>query len=148
MQAFITQALEKGLQPKKAASDALIIRDGTRYATLVDVGGKLTQAGRFYQESAGRQLPTGGYDAAQTPVRTGNVESIKMRGGVERVVRTYDPITNNFKYTQLGKRFFAQRRVEYVVRVPATFSGTRANGQAYQRRGFFPVENNVTLPQI
>ena len=56
-----------------------------------------------------------------------------------------DQTTNAWEYTALGRKFFSQRRVEFIVEIPALFEGTRSNGQPYSRPGLFPVAN-VTLP--
>jgi hypothetical protein len=92
-------------------------------------------------------LPTGGYADDQTPTRTGNVETIKMRGGKENVVRRFDPATGGWKYTRLGNAFYSKRRTEFVVRVAATFAGTRSNGTPYSRHGFYPIQAPISLPQ-
>ena len=47
---------------------------------------------------------------------------------------------------QLGKRFFKDRRTEYVVCVPATFKGRRANGRPHSREGLFPIHNPAQVP--
>ena len=65
------------------------------------------------------------------------------------MVRTFDPTQNDgqgiYKYTTLGKRFYAKKRTEYVVRVPARFEGQRANGQLYNRAGLFPMHQPVLV---
>ena len=38
-----------------------------------------------------------------------------LRGGKEKVVRRYDPVTNDYKYTALGKRFYGRQQIQYVV---------------------------------
>ena len=133
---FITDAYDKGLRPRTSASGVLLMRDGRKHRVLVDQGGNLTAQGRAYEEHSGDTLPVGGYDDTQTPTRTGNVETIKMRGGKESVVRRFDPATGGWKYTRLGSQFYSKRRTEYVVRVAATFAGTRSNGTPYSRDGF------------
>ena len=112
---------------------------------LVNIGGGLTRAGRAYQELTGAELESYSFDPAQTPMRRGNVESIRMRGGKERVVRSYDPATSEYSYTSLGKRFFKDTRREYIVKVPAKFEGVRSNGRRYERMGYFPVHDPVSV---
>ncbi len=41
--------------------------------------------------------------------------------------------------------FFANEKLSYVVKVPATFSGTRSNGQDYNRQGWVPMDNPFRL---
>ena len=84
---FIETAYAKGLRARASPSDGLLLRDGTRHRVLVDSAGALTKFGREYEALAGESLPAGGYDATQTPSRTGNVETVRMRGGNESVVR-------------------------------------------------------------
>ncbi len=77
------------------------------------------------------------------------MERIKVRGGAEKVVRIFDPTADEgrgeYRYTALGKRFFSSERQEYVVRVPAVFAGTRANGTAYRREGLWPEHEPVKV---
>ena len=145
MNAFIQGALDRGVRPKRTANDALILRDGRKYRILVDANGQRTAAGRRYEQLANASLPAEGYDASQQPVRQGNAETIRVRGK-ERVVRRYDPASNDWLYTKLGRQFYSQRQVQWVVRLPATFSGTRSNGRPYTRQGYFPVEAPIALP--
>ncbi len=144
---FITETIAKGIEPSKNPNDTIVLKDGRKYRKLVGVDGKLTKAGRFYENWTGKELPRESYDTEQTPIRVGNVETIKLRGGKEKVVRRFDPATGDYKYTQLGKHYYGSKQVQYVVRVPSTFSGTRSNGEPYTRNGFFPVDNPISLPQ-
>ena len=84
--------------------------------------------GAEYERQTGNVTPAGGYDATQAPRRNGDVEYIRLRGSLEKVVRKYDQTTNAWKYTALGGKFFSQRRVEFIVKIPAMFDGTRSNG--------------------
>ena len=77
---FVETAYTKGLRARPSPSDGLLLRDGTRHRVLVDSSGTLTKFGREYEALAGEPLPAGGYDSSQTPTRTGNVETVRMRG--------------------------------------------------------------------
>ena len=79
----------------------VLIRDGRRHRVLVEQGGKLSAQGRAYEMHSGDSLAVGGYDDAQTPTRTNNVETISMRGGKDKVVRRFDPATGKWRYTAL-----------------------------------------------
>ena len=79
-------AYAKGLRARPSPSDGLLLRDGTRHRVLVDSSGTLTKFGREYEALAG-PLPAGGYDATQNPTRTGNMETVRLRGGKEAIVR-------------------------------------------------------------
>ena len=106
---FVEAAFAKGLRARPSPSDGMLLRDGNRHRVLVDSSGTLTKFGREY-EALVETLPAGGYDATQTPSRTGNVETVRMRGGKEAVVRRWDPATGAFRYTRLGRAFYGQRR--------------------------------------
>ena len=124
MQQFIEKAIERGTGPRKTANESVILRgEGRDYKVLVNSSGSITKVGRRYQELGGVELESISYDINQTPTRTGNVETIKMRGGKEREVRRYDPATGEYTYSTLGKRFYKNARREYIVKVPATFVG-------------------------
>ena len=151
MQAYITAALNAGRSVKRTASDALILRGpGPRgHRVLVDSGGDLTAFGRFYEEAGHGELPRGEFDRTQAAVREDNTEYITVKGS-RRVARRFDPAANNgagqWRYTVLGRKFFADRKISYIVRVPTKFRGTRANGNAYSRVGYFPLANPISLP--
>ena len=151
MQAYIDAAIAAGRTVRRSASDAQILRGaGARgHRVLVDSGGEITAFGRAYEERTGQELARGNLDRDQVAVREGNIETIQVRGS-RRVVRTFDPTANQgagrWRYTVLGRRFFADRRISYIVRVPARFSGTRSNGNAYTRTGHFPLSDPIRLP--
>ena len=148
---FVTQALAADRRPSRTASDKVILRaaEGRGFRTLVSPGGVLTAAGRAYEAQSGERLPREGFDAAQSTRREGNVETILVRGA-RRVVRTFDPSAmggaGRWKYTDLGRAYFADKRVSWVVRVPARFRGTNARGDSYTRDGFFPISESISLP--
>jgi len=142
---FLRAAIAAGSNPQVAASGATVLRDGRRFKQLVNSAGKLTDAGRLYQGETGVLLDTNSYDTAQAPRREGNAEYISMRRGQDKVVRRWDAAMNNWKYTALGKNFFAQKRIQYVVKVPATFAGKRANGTPYSRQGYFPLNEPIAI---
>ena len=142
---FLQKAIEAGARPRKTANDSVLLRHGSNYKQLVNTSGSLTRAGVQYQRLTNTELETFSYDPQQTPVRTLNRETIKLRGGKERVVRTFDPTTDKYKYTPLGKRFFAKAKREYIVKVPAIFRGKRANGKPYSRQGLYPIHAPVQV---
>ncbi len=78
---FVSKAHGKALLPRTTPSDALILRDGNSFRTLVTNSGTLTAHGREYEALTGESLPAGGFDDSQQPTRVGNTESIRMRGG-------------------------------------------------------------------
>ena len=66
-------------------------------------------------------------------------------GTTEKLTRTYDAVTNAWRYTATGRRFYRTAQISFVVKVPATFTGTRSNGTPYTRNGHFPLENPIQL---
>ena len=145
---FVSVAHGKGVVPKTTPGGSLILRDGSSFRILVNSGGMLTTHGREYEALAGESLPQGGgYDPSQTPIRVNNTETIRTRTGKNAIVRRYDVATGKFTYTRLGRQFYSLRRVEYVVSVPARFTGKRTNGAPYQRDGLYPISSTISLPQ-
>ena len=142
---FVSVAHGQGIVPRTTLSDFL--RDGSSFRTLVSNAGNITVHGREFETLTGQSLPQGGFDDTQTPTRVGNTESIRTRGGKSAIVRRFDTATGAFTYTRLGRQFFSRRRTEYVVSVPARFTGTRTNGNAYTRDGVFPIASTISLPQ-
>ena len=149
---YITAALGAGRAARKTGSEAVILRGpGARgHRVLVNSSGELTALGTLLEQHTGETLPRGELDVSQDALREGSEETIKVRGGARKVVRRFMPDANagagKWRYTSLGKAFFRNRRVSYIVRVPARFTGTRASGLAYTRYGFFPIANPVQVP--
>ncbi len=146
-----------GANPEKMkTTDAIGIKSYRRWIQLVDNSGKKTPAGRYWEQISEESLPEGGF-LQQTAVRDGNVETIKLRDGRRGVTRRWDPGSGEFKFTALGKRYYATLRRNYVVDVPIVIKGKRKNKSTYQIRshvkmeklGLRPVEVplNLTLDQ-
>ena len=147
---FVTDALAANRRATRTASDKVILRgQGKTFRVLVDPGGGLTAAGRDYEEQTGAPLPREGFDSSQPTERQDNVETILVRGA-RRVVRTFDPSAmrgaGRWRYTQLGRQYFSDKRVNWIVRVPAKFRGTNARGNSYSRDGMWPVSAPIALP--
>ena len=111
------KALEANSRPKKTPHDSILLRHGKENTVLVNTNGALTKAGTEYEKMTKTTLMTFSYENEQTPIRKGNQEFIKLRRGRERLIRTYDPTANDgqgsYKYTQVGKRFFANQKTNY-----------------------------------
>ena len=128
---------------KSKSSDGLMLKGpGKSFVTLMTPAGVVTKAGRVYEDRVGERLPAGGYDVDQAPRRVGNVEYIKTRGGKDRVVRRWDPSSDKFVYTALGRTFYSKRQSEYVVQIPITIRGKRDNGRYLRDEG---LDANNTL---
>ena len=142
---FLRAAIAAGGTPHVAASGATVLRDGRKFKQLVTSAGKLTDAGRLYQGETGTVLETNSYDTAQAPRREGNAEYISTRRGQDKVIRRWDAAMSKWSYTAVGRKFFAQKRIQYVVKVPVTFEGKRANGTPYRRQGYFPLSEPIAI---
>ena len=108
------------------------MRQGMAYATLVKPDGTKTVQGRTYETRSRRELPAGGaFNRDQPPQREGLTEHIKTRDGKEKVTRRWDPATNEYSFTALGRAFYSRRRSVYVVHIPTLIQGRRNNGSTY-----------------
>ena len=143
---FLRAAIAAGGAPQIVASGATQLRNGRKFKQLVTSTGALTEAGKMYEAETGTALDTNSYGTGQTPRREGNAEYISMRRGQDRIVRKFDTATSKWMYTALGKKFFEQRRVQWIVKVPATFEGKRADGTPDRRTGYFPLNENISIP--
>jgi hypothetical protein len=144
MQAFLDSARGADIHPKRTASGSLIVRRGTSYRALVDASGRKTAAGKYWERLTGSTIPSEAEAPRGAPVRRKNKEFLQVRGK-ERLLRTYDPVTNDWKYSRLGKQHYKTARMQYVVKVPSVHSGQRSNRTAYTRQGFFPIDTPVSV---
>ena len=149
---FVVPAVEVGIKPTETASGSLILRSGRRYVTLVKSDGTKTEAGDIYEQRSGQALPAGGvYNPETRAYREGNTEYIRDRAGKERVTRRWDPGSNDYRFTALGRSFYARKRSEYVAHVPILIQGRRKNGSTYTLRSYMPTESmglrGLSLPQ-
>ena len=144
MQSFLDSARAADIRPKRTASGSLIVRQGTKYRALVGPSGRKTAAGKYWERITGSTIPSEAEAPRGPPVRRENKEFLRVRGR-ERMLRTYDPATNDWKYTRLGKQHYKTERLQYVVKVPSVHSGRRSNGASYTRQGFFPIDTPVSV---
>ena len=144
MQAFLDNAINTNIQPKRTSSGSLIVRQGTRYRALETSVGAKTKAGKYWERISGSLLPSEANDARSVPVRKENREFLRVKGK-ERLLRTYDPALNDWKYSRLGKQHYKTARMQYVVKVPSKHTGKRSNRAAYSREGYFPIDTPVSV---
>ncbi len=137
----------QGAQPEKLkTSEAIGLRRGRGTVILVDTAGKKTPAGLYWEQKGTAPLPEGGF-LQQRARREGNVETIATRDGKRAVTRRWDA-SGEYKYTQLGKKYYSTLRRNYVVDVPVRIDGKRKNGSTYEikshmkmnKLGLRPVE--------
>jgi hypothetical protein len=84
-------------------------------------------------------------ELAQSPERVGRRENIVIKGK-KRITRTYMPNQNDWSYTALGRDFYKQARVSYVVHAPVWQNGINSYNRAYRRENTFPLRQPIELP--
>ena len=113
--AKIDAFVSSGRVVTKVPSGAVLARQGTRFQTLVTADGQRTAAGEYFEEKTTQELPVGGFDNTQAPTRSGDTEYLTMRDGSQRATRRWDPATQDYKFTALGRRYFGRLKRNYVV---------------------------------
>ena len=146
----IDNAINAQRIPRRGASGRTTIATGhgdagRGYLVLARPDGSLTPAGQYYYEQTGQQRPDARFDRNQALIHRGTGDYIRTRRG-EQLVRRLMP-DGTMRITALGRTFFRHRHTEYVVHMPVIIRGTRANGRAYERRDYLPVES-LGLGQI
>jgi len=135
----IDAMLADNVRSQTTKSGSVILKSGNRRHTLLNVQGKRTALGRYYEIKTASDLPAGGFDPTQAQYRDGNTEYIKMRSGEERAVRRYNPVDNEWKLSALGKSYFARLKRNFVVQIPVTIKGKRKDGSYYNIKSMLPV---------
>ncbi|MCP3952443.1 MAG: hypothetical protein GY697_09545, partial [Desulfobacterales bacterium] len=119
-------------------SDALALQRGRSLTKLTHDSGARTRAGEYYEAKTGEPLPEAGF-MSQQPVRTGNVEKIKLRDGSMKMTRRYDEAAADWIFTKLGLRYYRTQRRNYVASVPVIVEGKRKDGSRYTFRSHMPL---------
>eukprot|EP00439_Symbiodinium_sp_Y106_P070876 s2816_g12.t1 len=106
--------------------------------------GELTRAGQYYYQLIGRPPSSQQYDRNQPLIRKGPNDYIML-------LRSLQP-NGNYQLTKLGRHFFKDKWVDWVVHVPVIIRGVRRNGRnrgmPYERTKRLPVTDlNVALSQ-
>ncbi|OLP77615.1 hypothetical protein AK812_SmicGene42316 [Symbiodinium microadriaticum] len=84
--------------------------------------GELTRAGQYYYQLIGRPPPSRQYDRNQPLIREGPNDYIMLRGGAKKLLRSLQP-NGNYQLTKLGRHFFKDKWVDWVVHVPVIIRG-------------------------
>ena len=117
-------------EPSRTKSGDYLLKFGNArnsgYRFLVK-GGVATPAGEFWRDQTGQALPVEGFAVDQTVERRGRTDYIETTKG-QQAVRSWDPVRNKFKYTSLGRKYYRNRRSEWVANIPVLISGKRLNG--------------------
>ena len=80
------------------------------------------------------------YNPDQAPIREGEVEYITVQDGRRREVRRWLPEEEEWSYTRLGRSYYRQRRVQWLVEVPVEVRGRRRDSQGeYAKQAWLPV---------
>ena len=131
--------LAANARPQTTKSGSLILKSGNKRHQLLTSQGERTALGEYYEQKSRDELPVGGFDPTQAPFREGNTEYIRMRNGEERAVRRYDPAENDYRFTKLGKSFYARLKRNYVVQIPVKVKGKRKDGSFYNIKSTLPI---------
>ena len=103
----------------------------------MDEVGNLTAAGEYYYEKTALAPPTpgpGAFDPRQEPTRRGNRYYAKLLDGTKAVLRTFDPVTKQWKHSKLGTKFYAKSLDRYTVTFPTIESRLRVNGTTFTEK--------------
>ena len=133
----IRLAVEAGRELKRGESGSVSLRFGGGGLTYLVRQGKKTESGAFYEQLSNTELGET-WDPNQIPTKSGRTDKILTSSG-QRAVRTWLPTTSTYKYTKLGKSFYAKKKSEYLVHIPVVIQGVRENGTSYEIQGTMPV---------
>ena len=139
LQQSIDTMLAANAKPQSTKGGSVILKSGNKRHTLLNSQGQRTALGEYWEQKTADELPLSGFDATQSPFREGNTEYIKMRNGEERAVRRYDPADNEYKFTKLGKSFYARLKRNYVPQIPVKVKGRRKDGSHYNVKSYMPI---------
>ncbi len=133
--------------PRGSQNFTLNLAGGKR-AILVKADGSFTPEGEHWSAATTQALPQG-IDYQQRPVTEGPSQFITVKSKRQRI-RTWDPVTNEFRYTKIGVLWAANHRIEVVVEIPVTVRGTNAStGRQWVRTGWLPYEmSNMALERL
>ena len=137
-------------QPRHTAAGRTIVATGQgegrkKYLVLAN-GRKLTRAGEYWYSETGQERPNAHFDRQQEPTRKGDGDYIRTRQGLQRV-RRLEP-GGQMKLTALGRKFYQDKRTEYVVEVPVIIQVTDKNGRQRTRTNEHLPVNMLGLGQI
>ena len=118
----IKLAAEAGVRARTSAagSETLpLTHHRLRYAMLSRPNGELTRAGQYYYQLIGRPPPSRQYDRNQPLIREGPNDFLMLREGAKKLLRSLQP-NGNYQLTKLGRHFFKDKWVDWVVHVPSS----------------------------
>ena len=130
--------------PRHAASGRTILRTGQgegqkKYLVLAN-GDELTRAGEYWYEQTGQNKPERHFDPNQKTTRKGDGDYIQTSSGLKRV-RQLEP-NGEMKLTALGKKFYKNKHIEYIIEIPVIIHTTNSKGKTRVRTGeHLPIIN-------
>ena len=123
-------------------SQAMRLQLPNKTITLVNASGKATEAGKYFYQKLRRQpIPDAKWDDDAATYRKdgGRTDFVRLRSGAEVRLRTWNPATGKFDYSEMGKQFYKRRPRAYIVQVPATVWTKRRNGTEESYLAHFPA---------
>ena len=120
----ITTAIENKVAPtrSKSSNDLLLRLDDKKYVKLQQRN-RTTLAGKFFFSKTNTNVET--YDVQGTVVQRGSTEYL-MTNGKARVLRRLNG--SDYTYSRLGKMYFSQKEVSFLVHVPAIIKKAHSTG--------------------
>ena len=134
----IDAAIEAGSEPKKSKSGMILTIPGARYKTLSSVSGELTSAGKYYYEKTAKEQPKDGFDPASKPTMRGAQEVVKMLDGKMMVLRSWDGVKRDWKFTRAGKAFYKNSPDKYIIRFHVVEIVVRSNKTMWAEKSILP----------
>ena len=136
----VDEAINSGNVPKpnkRTTGRIMLPLQGKKYVTLVGNDGRATKIGQYYYKKVGQSPPKSGFDSKQKTIKKGGSEYIKMYGSDKpRLVRAWNPGQGDFRYTQLGRAYFADGHQEVLASIPVLIKGHNKRTQLeYERKG-------------
>ena len=87
-------------------SQAMRLQLPTKTITLVNASGKATEAGKYFYQKIRRQpIPDAKFDDDAVTYRKdgGRTDFVRLRSGAEVRLRTWNPASGKFDYSEMGK---------------------------------------------
>ncbi len=136
--AAIDAAILAGSEPKKTKSGLILSIPGARYKTLASLTGELTAAGKHYYEKTSKEAPQNGFDPTQKPTTKGAQEVAMMLDGRAVVLRSWDGVKREWRFTRTGKAYYKNSPDKYIVRFHVVEMVVRTNRSVWAEKSVLP----------
>ncbi len=136
--AAIDAAILAGSEPKKSKTGVILSIPGARYKTLASLTGELTAAGKHYYEKTTKEAPKNGFDPTQKPTARGAQEVAKMLDGQTVVLRSWDGVKREWRFTRAGRAYYKNSPDRYVVRFHTVEVVVRTNRAIWAEKSVLP----------